>query len=63
MSHQTGVRLLEIGALLITIAGVWLAAAEIPQLKLARTRVIVSGALLAAAGILLIVAFHWGTVG
>ena len=63
MSHQTGVRLAEIAALLITIAGVWLAAAEIPQLNLARTRVIVSGGLLAAAGILLIVAFHWGTVG
>ena len=63
MSHQTGVRLAEIGALLITIAGVWLAASEVPQLKLARTRVIVSGTLLAAAGILLIVAFHWGTVG
>jgi hypothetical protein len=63
MSHQTGVRLLEIGALLITIAGVWLAAAEIPQLKLAKTRVIVSGTLLAAAGILMIVAIHWGKVG
>jgi hypothetical protein len=63
MSHQTGVRLLEIGALLITIAGVWLAAAEIPQLKLAKTRVVVSGTLLAAAGILMIIAIHWGDVG
>ena len=63
MTHQTGVRLAEISALLITIAGVWLAAAEIPQLKLARTRVIVSGTLLAAAGILMIIAIHWGDVG
>jgi hypothetical protein len=63
MSHQTGVRLLEIGALLITIAGVWLAAAEIPQLRLAKTRVIVAGTLLAAAGILMIIAIHWGDVG
>jgi len=63
MSHQTGVRVAEVGALLITIAGVWLAAAEIPQLRLARTRVIVAGVLLAAAGILFIVAFHWGKVG
>ena len=47
----------------MTIAGVWLAASEVPQLKLARTRVIVSGTLLAAAGILMIVAFHWGKVG
>ena len=63
MTHQTGVRLAEISALLITIAGVWLAAAEIPQLKLAKTRVIVSGTLLAAAGILMIIAIHWGDVG
>jgi hypothetical protein len=63
MSHQTGVRLAEISALLITIAGVWLAAAEIPQLKLARTRVIVSGTLLAVAGILMIIAYHWGRLG
>ena len=63
MSHQTGVRLAEIAALLITIAGVWLAASEIPQLKLARTRVIISGTLLAVAGILMIVAYHWGKVG
>jgi hypothetical protein len=63
MTHQTGVRLAEISALLITIAGVWLAAAEIPQLKLARTRVIVSGTLLAVAGILMIVAYHWGRLG
>lgn len=63
MTHQTGVRIAEISALLITIAGVWLAASEIPQLKLARTRVIVSGTLLAIAGILMIVAYHWGKVG
>ena len=63
MTHQTGVRLAEISALLITIAGVWLAASEIPQLKLARTRVIISGTLLAVAGILMIVAYHWGRLG
>jgi hypothetical protein len=63
MSHHTGVRLAEVGALLITIAGVWLAASEVPQLKLARTRVIVSGVLFAAAGILIIIAFHWGRIG
>ena len=63
MSHHTGIRFAEVGALLITLAGVWLAASEIPQLKLARTRVIVSGVLLAAAGILIIIAFHWGRVG
>jgi len=63
MSHQTGVRLAEVGFLLFTIAGIWFVAAEIPQLKLARTRRIVAGSLLAAGGILLIIAFHWGGVG
>lgn len=63
MSHHTGIRLFEVGALLITIAGAWFVASAIPQLKLARTRMIVAGSLLAAGGILFIVSFHWGKVG
>jgi hypothetical protein len=61
LSHQTGIRLAEVGFLLILIAGVWLAAAEIldPE-KWAKTRRIVAGVLLAIAGLLLIVATHWG---
>lgn len=61
LSHQTGIRLAEIGFLLILIAGVWLAAAEIldPD-KWGKTRTIVAGVLLAIAGLLLIVATHWG---
>ncbi|HVM55855.1 MAG TPA: hypothetical protein VMT74_00235, partial [Gaiellaceae bacterium] len=55
LSHHTGIRLAEVGFLLILIAGVWLVAAEVPQLKLQRTRTIVAGSLLAAAGVLLIV--------
>jgi hypothetical protein len=38
-------------------------ASEFPQLKLARTGRIVAGTLLAAGGILFIIAFHWGKVG
>ncbi len=60
---QTGVRLAEIGFLLILFAGVWLAAAHIPQLKLGNARMIVAGAALALAGLLLIIAVHWEHFG
>jgi hypothetical protein len=57
------VRLAEVGFLLIVIAGVWLAAAQIPQLKLHTARTTVAGLLLATAGLLLIIATHWGHFG
>jgi hypothetical protein len=60
ISAKTGLRLAEVGFLLLLIAGVWLVAAQLPQLKIARTRSIVAGALIAAAGLLLIIATHWG---
>ena len=63
VTHQTGVRLAEIGFLLLLIAGVWLVAAQLPQLKIARTRTIVAGVLIAVAGLLLIIATHWGHFG
>ena len=63
LSHRTGVRLAEVAFLLVVIGGVWLVAAELPQLKSSKTRVIVAGALFAAAGVLLIVATHWGHYG
>jgi len=63
ISHQTGLRLAEVGFLLILIAGVWLVAAHIPQLKLRTARTIVAGVLLAIAGLLLIIATHWGQFG
>ena len=63
LTHHTGVRLAEIGFLLILIAGVWLAAAQIPRFKLAATRTIVAGVLLAIGGLLLIIAVHWGHFG
>ena len=62
-THHTSIRLAEVGFLLVLIAGVWIVAAEVPQLKLSRTRMIVAGVLLAVAGLLLIVAIHWGTFG
>ncbi len=62
-SHQAGVRLAEVAFLLVLIAGVWLVAAQIPQLKLHTARTMVSGVLLAIAGLLLIIATHWGHFG
>jgi hypothetical protein len=63
LSSHAGARLAEVGFLLILIAGVWLIAADIPQLRLHRARRIVAGALLAISGVLLIIATHWGHFG
>jgi hypothetical protein len=60
LSHHTGVHIAEVGFLLILFAGIWLAAAQIPSLKLAAARTIVAGVALAVAGLLLIIATHWG---
>jgi hypothetical protein len=62
-SHQTGVTLAEVGFLLILFAGVWLVAAQIPVFKIPRARTIVAGMALALAGVLLIIATHWGHFG
>jgi hypothetical protein len=63
MTPATGIKLAEVGFLLVVIAGVWLVATEIPALGLRRARTIVAGSALAAAGVLLIVATHWGHFG
>jgi hypothetical protein len=63
ITREWGLRLVEIAGLFILITGVWLVAAEIPAFKFARTRTLVSGVALAAAGVLVIVAVRWGHVG
>jgi hypothetical protein len=63
LAHHTGQRLAEIGFLLVVFAGVWLAAAQVPQLKFGTARTIVAGVALALAGVLLIIATHWGHFG
>jgi hypothetical protein len=63
MSARTGVRLAEFGFLLVLFAGIWLGAAQFPRMGLARERTVVAGLALAAAGVLLIVAVHWGHFG
>jgi uncharacterized membrane protein YccF (DUF307 family) len=63
LAHHTGVRLAEVGFLLVLFAGVWLAVSHVPQFKLATARTIVAGIALAIGGLLLIVATHWGHFG
>jgi hypothetical protein len=64
MARHTGIRLAEVGFLLILIAGIWLAFAEILNpAKWGKFRRIVSGVLLAVAGLLLIIATHSGHFG
>ena len=63
LSHQTGVTLAEVGFLLILFAGVWLVAAQIPALKMSTARTIVAGIAFALAGVLLVIATHWGHFG
>jgi uncharacterized membrane protein SirB2 len=63
ISHHTGVKLAEIAFLLILISGVWLVAAELPQPRWRKLRRVVAGTLLAVAGVLLIIASHYGKFG
>jgi hypothetical protein len=63
VSHHAGVILAEVGFLLILFAGVWLVSAEIPVFKMRAARTIVAGVALASAGVLLIIATHWGHFG
>jgi hypothetical protein len=63
LAHHTGVRLAEVGFLLILFAGVWISAAQVPKFRFARARTIVAGIALALAGLLLIIATHWGHFG
>jgi hypothetical protein len=55
--------LAQVAFLLILIAGVWFAAAEIPLFGIAATRRFVAGVLLAIAGLLLIIATRRGGLG
>ncbi|HUZ30180.1 MAG TPA: hypothetical protein VMU90_13105 [Solirubrobacteraceae bacterium] len=60
IAPQTGIRLAEVGFLLLLIAGIWLVAAEIPALNLGNLKGIGAGIALAVGGLLLVIATHWG---
>ncbi len=61
-SHHTGIRLAELAFLLLVIAGLWLVVGQM-GFKMRWGRTAVAGVLLAAAGLILIVAVHWGHFG
>jgi hypothetical protein len=63
LTHRTTVRFADFAFLLILFAGIWLVAAEVPRLRLHAARTIVAGTALAIAGLLLIIAAHWGLFG
>jgi hypothetical protein len=63
LTRHTGVRLAEVGFLLMLFAGFWLVAAQLPQFKLGAGRTIIAGGALALGGLLLIIATHWGHFG
>jgi hypothetical protein len=63
MTAHTSRRVAELGFLLILFAGLWMAAADISAFHWARHRRIVAGIALAAAGVLLIIATHFGRFG
>jgi hypothetical protein len=62
-AHHTGTRIAEVGFLLLAFAGIWLTAAQIPQMRFAAARTIVAGAAITISGVLLIIAVHWGHFG
>jgi hypothetical protein len=61
MTPHTGARLAEAGFGLIFLAGIWLAATQIPKLRSATALTIIAG--IALAGLLLEIATHWGHFG
>lgn len=63
LTHQAGRRLAEIGFLLFLFAGIWLAAAQIRQLRFRTARTIIAGIALAIGGLFLVIAIHWGHFG
>jgi hypothetical protein len=62
-ARHTGLRLAEVGYLLILFAGIWFAAAQVPPFKFATRRTLVAGLALALGSLLLIIATHSGHFG
>jgi hypothetical protein len=63
LSHHTSVRIAEVGFLLILIAGIWMVVAELLPQAWHTFRLVVAGLCFTAAGVLLLIATHWGHFG
>jgi hypothetical protein len=63
LTHHDGVRIAEVGFLLLVFGGVWLASGQVPFFGHPRARSVVAGLAFALGGVLLIVAIHWGHFG
>jgi len=63
LAHQTGVRLAEIGFLLVLFAGVWLPPRQVPNSNLVPLERSSQASRSPLAGLLLIIATHWGHFG
>jgi hypothetical protein len=63
LTHHDAVRVAEVAFLLVLISGACLAVGQLPQLKQSGAVTMVAGVLLAAAGLLLGIAVHWGHFG
>ena len=64
LNKTTSARIAEVGFLLILLAGVWIIASESPKLKgSAAVGMVVAGLALFLAGLLLLIATHWGKFG
>jgi hypothetical protein len=63
ITKDTGRKLAEAGFLLIVIGGIWLVASRIPHTRWRFPRTVVAGLALAAGGVLLLIAVHWGHFG
>jgi hypothetical protein len=62
ITMHNGIRMAEVGFLLIAIAGIWMFFAQIlPGFRSLRNAV--AGLCLGVAGVLLIIATHWGHFG
>ena len=63
LTHHAGIRIAEVGFVLLVVGGVWLASGQFLFFGHGRARTVVAGSAFAVGGVLLIIATHWGHFG